>query len=286
MGDEMRKDAVFSNAVAKAAEAELLTKEAILRLSAADFGDAVKMLREYGYNDGSTEENFNIDRFIGERVEKLISFIQEYSPTQAIEEFLLAPYLYNNIKAEYKRKCGGNKAKLYNINGAEGVYEGDYSHVDQFASEALNKLDNMKKDPYIIDRELTAAMFKYKLLKAKKSGCSLLIKYVKAEIDSLNRITLLRAEKMGLDPCEFFIEGGDNSFDEEFDTTDIVKLEIQADNYLLKIAESNNNDMDSLGPFFSYVLRQNAELKTVKMILVCIKCGAGKEIQSRIRGLL
>ena len=291
---------MFSNAVCKAEEVKLLSPEAVVRLSAADFDEAVKMLHDYGYDEGvMVDGSFDIDKFIGRQVTALIQFIREYAPNAETEEFLVAPYLFNNIKAEYKLRRGGAKSNLYEIEGAEGVEDGNYSHLDAKVRATLIELDETDADSRSIDLALTKAMYEYRLRKAKKSGSRLLIRYAKAEIDCINILTARRAEKLNLseeERAKLFIQGG--TVDETalygdlpkeyegFAIKDLIKLETETDNYLLKIADSSSSNMDSVGPLVSYVLRRNTEFKTVKMILVCIKSNARKEIPLRIRGLL
>lgn len=276
----------------------MLSPEALLRLSAASFDEAIKMLHDYGYNEGVlTEGSFDIDRFIGRQISLLIDFIKEYSPSAEVEEFLLAPFLFNNIKAEYKRKRGGAGARLYEANSL-GIFEGDYSGLDSKTKDILVMLDESNPSSQQIDLALTKAMYDYKLRKAKRH--TLLGRYIRAEIDTVNIITAQRAKKLRLGEDtlnELFIAGGNlkgfvtSKEDlpkeyEEFDLNNLVKLETQADNYLLKLADSRSSDMDSVGPLLSYSLRKNSEFKTVKMILVCIKSDARSDIPHRIRGLL
>lgn len=298
LGKFMRKEPVFCNAVCKAAEMRLLSAEALVRLSAAKLDEAIKMLHDYGYNEGVIDD-FDIDHFISKEVNSLIGFIAEYSPSDEVEDFLCAPFLYNNIKAEYKRKRGGTKSRLYNIKEL-GVYSGDYFGLDDDTVGVLNMLDQSNPNSQTIDLLLTKAMYAYRLKKAKKSGSSLLVRYAKAEIDTVNIITMQRANnlKIGDNQKEMlFLPGGNVNYIvtdkdglpkeyEEFKLNDLVKLETQADNYLLGIADSKSGEMDSVGPLLSYVQRKMNELKTVKMILVCIKSNARNEIPNRIRGVL
>ncbi len=292
----MRKDAVFVNAVCKAEEKNLLSYDALLRLSAATIDEAIKMLHDYGYNEGiMTESSFDIDRFISGQVRLLIDFIRQYSPTREAEDFLLARFLFNDIKAEYKRKRGASASKLYDSEWVKGISEGDYSVIGDIA-EKLYKLDEKECSSGEIDLALTKAMYDYKLGRAKKSKSSLLVRYAKAEIDVVNLVTSIRAEKLHLSDREkedLFIHGGNFSLGaeipkqyERFDFDDLTKLETQSDNYLLEIASSRSGDMDSIGPMLGYTLCKFSEFKTVKMILVCIKSNARNAIQSRLRGLV
>lgn len=292
----MRKDAVFVNAVCKAEEKNLLSAEALIRLSAASFDEAIKMLHDYGYNEGVlTEGSFDIDAFIGKQVGLLIDFIYENAPSKEVEDFLLAPYLFNNIKAEYKRKRGAASSRLYRTKTL-GIYEGDYSGLDNEIQKVLLRLDDRSPDSREIDRELTEAMYVYKKRKAKNSRSALLAEYIIAEIDVVNLITSRRADKLDLSESEkreLFIKGGSFDFNsevprryEEFDFNNLIKLETQTDNYLLEVASSRSGDMNSVGPLLSYTLRKFSEFKTVKMILVCIKSDARNEISNRLRGLL
>ncbi len=291
----MRKDAVFCNAVCKANEVRLLGGEYISRIASATFDDAVKMLHDYGYNDGILDRNFDVDDFICREVNALICFVKEYSPTAEVEDFVLAPFLFNNIKAEYKVKSGGTTSRLYEVEGAEGVRDGDYSRLDEHIAKALVSLDGEKFDPRKTDLALTKTMYAYRLAKAKKYR--LLMRYERAEIDTVNIVTALRAEKLGLSDSEkdeLFIEGGtlakpidlNDTGEYSFDLGDITRLETQIENYLLGILQSDAGNMDSVGPLVYYFNRKYDELKTVKMILICLKSGARREIEPRIRGIL
>ncbi len=293
----MRKDAVFINAVCKAEEKNLLSYEALVRLSAAEFDEAIKMLHDYGYNEGVIDvQSFDIDELISKQVNSLINFIGEYSPNEYVENFLLATYLYNDIKAEYKRKLGAQCSKLYMAEKVKEITKGEYTHIDNETAKTLCELDLCDPSPAEIDIAITKAMYAYKLKMAKRSGSSLLIKYSKAEIDIVNLITMNRANRLHMTQNEsdaLFIYGGNFNLGEEipkeyteFDFKDPIKLETEADNYLLALASSQSCDMDSIGPLLSYILRKSSELKTVKMILVCIKSNARNEIPCRLRGIL
>lgn len=289
----MRKDVVFCNAVSKAEETKLLSSEALIRLGAAEFDDAVKMLHDYGYNEGVySSESFDIDRFIGRQVDLLIAFIKEYSCSDELENFLLAPYLINNVKAEYKRRLSGVSSKLYQVETGD-VCGGDYSLLHPIIKNALNVIDKEQEhSPQKIDFVLTKALYEYRLTVAKKSRSKLLVEYAKSETDIINMISALRS-KHGDAPM--FIEGGYIETPlstselpkryEHFDTSDLIKFETQSDDYLLSIASKYSSEMDSMGPMVGYVQRKMSELKTVKMILVCIKSDARNEIPYRLRGL-
>lgn len=286
----MRKDVVFCNAVSKAEEVRLLSPEAFIRLGAAEFDDAIKMLHDYGYNEGILGgDSFDIDRFISGQVEQLIAFIKEYSCSDELERFLLAPYLINNVKAEYKRRLSGVRSKLYQVETGD-VAGKDYSALHPIIAKALCFLDETnERSPQRIDFVLTKALYEYRLAVAKKSRSKLLVEYARAEIDVINIISSLRSSSEVM-----FIEGGSfgSAIDREnlgkyehFDLSDLVKLETQCDDYLLSIASSSSREMDSVGPMVEYVQRKMSEFKTVKMILVCIKSDARNEIPMRMRGV-
>ncbi len=286
----MRKDVVFCNAVSKAEEVKLLSPEALIRLSAAEFDDAVKMLHDYGYNEGVlTSGSFDIDLFIGEQVGQLISFIKEYSCSDELEDFLLAPYLINNIKAEYKRRLSGNASKLYQVETGD-VYGKDYSKLHISIKRALVALDEKNESlPQKIDLALTEALYEYRLALAKKSKNKLLVEYAKSEIDIINIISSVRCAAAPFIDGGYIkgsINGDLPSRYEHFDLNNPVKLEAQGDDFLLTVASSYSHEMSSVGPFIGYVQRKMSEFKTVKMILVCIKSDARSEISLRLRGII
>lgn len=280
----MRKDVVFVSAVCKAESKNLLTKEQLSRLCDADLEEALKILHEKGYNDGIyTADSFDIDKFMSRQVALLVDFIKEYAPSEKAEKFILAPLECNNIRSLYKESRGGAKSLLYNV---------DVS-MESLPKEFVAAIDGLSADslPKEADYEFAKAEAKYMLRLAK--GNKLFTKFAKAKIDATNLTAKVRAKKLA---TEFpFIDGGtfataddvksEGTVYEDFDYNDSVALEAQLSNLLLEIAGSRNADVDSCGPLLWYFTAKYDELKTVKMVLVCIKSNARNEIAKRIRGL-
>lgn len=280
----MRKDVVFVSAVCKAESKNLLTKEQISRLCDADLDEALKILHEKGYNDGVyTADSFDVDKFMSRQVALLVDFVKEYAPTQRAEKFILAPLECNNIRALYKESRGGAKSLLYNV---------DVS-LDDLPKEIATVMNGLGDDisPKDADYELAKAEADYTLRLAK--GNKLFTEFAKAKIDGINLLAKLRAKRLGIEMP--FILGGNFAdkdavkFEgtpyEEFASDDSVALETGFSVALSEIAGSRNVDVDSCGPLLWYFNAKYDELKTVKMILVCIKSNARSEIAKRIRGL-
>ena len=181
--------------------------------------------------------------------------------------------------------------------------------VQELAGNAFIKkaFDELECDENVtarkIDIRLTQAMYDECIYCAKKSGERMLKKYVVSEIDIKNVLTCLRASKLNKDfdfVSDMLIKGGKLSVqtlqavlsygikalaDTEFASLseDAVKTEADGEEYLLALALKKRIDYDSVSPFFSYCLKKSMELKTVKMILTCVRNGVPEEITKRLR---
>lgn len=314
---------IYANAIAKYNEGRLLDREKIKRLTEADFNDAIKILTDYGYGGGVlSETSYDIDKFISEETARLIESVMSDSPSQFLAKCLTNRFYYSNAKALYKNKFVSVDLELglYKMEDEElkkAIESGEYSALPDVLSDALTALDerfaDTPVDPRLIDLYLTKAMFADNVSCAKNSKSSVMINYVRAEIDLSNILTVLRCKNLEFaEPTalEMLIDGGsipeddlisilnqdysataqmlmDGNYSEMLvrlaESGDIVKLETETDDYLHNLTSEQLENMLSLSPFLSYFTAKLTEFKTVKMILVCLKNNARDEIRRRLR---
>lgn len=314
---------IFANAVAKYNEGKLLDREKIRRLAEADFSDAVKMLIDYGYGGGVTDEaHYDVDAFIAEETNRLIEFIGEVSPDRYLSACLTNRFLYSNAKAAVKNKyspfdIGSVLYRIGDVDVTEKIDSGDYAGLPAHMADALAEIDELfadkPADPITVDLLLTRAMYADNAECAAKSRSKLMQRYVRAEIDLVNigatlRCTLLA---LGAETLERqFICGGTLPLDEltalvgqdaataaqmlaDSAYGDVVRaaesgmaqFETAADDCLYDICSQQCDNMTSLSPMLSYVTARLTEFKTVKTILVCLRGGARDQIARRLRGI-
>lgn len=311
---------IYANAIAKYNEGKLLDREKLHRLADAEFSDAVKMLCEYGYGNGTVEESsYDVDTFISSEISALIAYATDLSPNENLSRILTNRFLYSNAKAYYKAKCSGksNPAALYGMDGGElgmAIEQGEYNALPSLMAEALTELDALfaetPPDPKTIDIVLTRAMYADNAACARKAKSKTMKAFVAGEIDLRNITAALRARALGMREAALsamWIAGGrmdeeeilalyreedplrmlaDSRYDflaEGQETLSLPVLEARADDYLSRIWEKEAEDMLSLSPFVRYFLAQLSEYATVKMILTCLKNGAKNEILPRLR---
>lgn len=316
---------IYANAVAKYNEGRLLDREKIRRLIESDFADAIKILCDYGYGGGIvSEKSYDIDKFISQETTKLIEYVVSDSPDVFLARCLTNRYLYSNAKALYKNKFTNVDldAALYKFDDGDlknAIASNDYSSLNNYLADALTSLNATftlnTADPKTIDSVLTKAMFADNIYCAKKSGSKIMQKYVVAEIDLNNILTVLRCKTSNIDGSmaeNMLFDGGTLANDDllsiyklelsaylvlfkDTDYSDIVtkladnyslvRMQADAEDYLYILTALQQNNMLSLSPFLSYYNAQIIEFKTVKMILVCLKNNAKEEIFKRISSI-
>lgn len=308
------KSKIYSNMLASLGQARMLDDEKLRRLTDASYFDMFKILADYGYGDGETD----IEKLISNETGKLISFVLEDCADDNVKDILLAKYVFNNAKAEYKSTLtkGNTSSSVYQGIEIGNVADGEYNELPEELENALISLDE-KKDmgkllPGEIDSVITKAMYNYVSKKLKKG--SALYRYYTSEIDILNLISLLRCRKLGLDKFalaenlldmgtldisdfEIALESGDEAFESFYLSSayeevfgnvlseDISDIEVRMDNYLCEIIFAGGDTMTGNAPFISYFYKQIMELKMIKMVVVCIKKDVSHEVRRRLRNI-
>ncbi len=309
---------IYANAVAKYDEGKLLDGEKLKRITEASYFDALKMLYDYGYGEGLPIEDADAEKLTKVETEKLLTFVREYSPDDRLTKYLTLNELYNNVKAAYKSRFVNVSESAF-FGGfdeiVEAVKSGEYNSLSDGLFETLTALDTLASEDkitsLIIDQKLTETYYREYLETAKKLSKNAR-RYVVKKIDLTNLLTAFRCKKSGLGESAFkdmMISGGSlkyeqlvpfvtadpeialNQFDGEYydvakqliSSWDFAEFEREEDEQLYFAAVSNRENMTSVDPFVGYFYAKQAEIKTVRLVLTCLKNGANEEIKKRMR---
>lgn len=305
---------IYANAVAKYNEGKLLGEEFLLRLTDAEFSDAVRLLCEKGYGGGAADEkSYDVDAFISRETSALLDYAVTDAPNEYVSRVLVNPFLYGNAKAYYKARYTGVHATVYGMDdeAVRGAIEKrEYVALPSFMADALAALDaefeSEEPDPKTIDALLTRACYRDSLYCAKKSGQRKLVLYVRVKIDLINLLSVLRARSLGAsfesvspliieggkrlkpDALQAVFAGGDSALPELYEPLleakgNLAQAEAIADDITASIFAADCENMQSYAPFTHYFTAQLGEYRAVKTILVCLKNNARDEIEARLR---
>jgi hypothetical protein len=286
----------------------------------ADFGSAVKMLTEYGYNGGNlSEHSYDPDLFITAQNRELAGFVIENSADKYLTRCLLNRFYYSDAKVRYKKRFSdaSDSDALYfdNPEFAEAFKNKDYESLPAFMAAAALALDERFSQtpppPKEIDSAFSKAMFSDSLEAAKKSGNRSLISYAVTSIDVANIISGFRARRLALTAealSEELFDGGKvqkkkytdilypetKRFLEHFEKTpyldlvyelnetdDLSKFVSKADELILSVLYEKDGGVTSCFPFIRYFMEKTLEFKAVKLILTCVKNGLRDELAKR-----
>lgn len=273
--------------------------------------DAFKVLIDLGFGSGLTFEGNDFDRLFESEEEKSVAFLKEFNVDHALDVFLLQYDYLNLkaiLKATVqgsRDKMLFSPCGLYDTDALCAVVDGEkVDNMPIYVKDAVDEVQSLvaedKATPHLIDCAVDRVMYKHIFAIVKKSG-KLAKDYFIRKIDYLNLLSLLRCRKLGLS-YEFFkegfIEGGNialNTFEKTFDSSldslvegvkhtvyeDIVKkvaedgniisVEVESDNALLKMWRDENNDLFSVAPIVSFYLTKMTEIRLAKLIVAGIK---------------
>lgn len=313
------KSAIYSNTLALIRENEMLSEEKFIRLSDADFSDAIKMLRDYGYG---SSDNSDTGDFITSGINSLIAFVEEECHSLSLKKFILNQFIYGNAQLLYKsRFVEISDSSFYAISGLDKIKEAnskrEYSALSEYMKDAFENLDIQSDKKTLtakeIDIEFTRALNKDNLKCAEKCGRNIK-KYYRNKIDLTNFLTTLRCRRLGVtsgDCKEMLLEGGYKNFDffidllessEELfsekmsktgfeniiafeDVVDLTKAEERADDYLLGFTKSQIVNYTGKEPFLRYFLLKMREFGLIKYLLISLKSGNREKLKRRLREL-
>ncbi len=299
------KDTEFAYAVAKirARQAHMLDYAKLMRMAdAADFSEAVKILRESGYT-GETPE-----AMLEGEIEKTYALLQEISPAKEIFSVFLVKNDYHNIKVLLKAEFLGKNfdyllrsrgryspERLKNI--IAGRLLGELTDIMQAAvTEAADALTKTG-DPQLSDLILDKAAYREMSALCKELDSPFVSELVAVMIDLANLRILVRVQKMGKN-LDFLLralipggtlapEGLAKSLQKPAaevirntayraladSASDMAAFEKAADNYLTAFVQKARYVTFGVEPLVAFLLAKENEVRQVRIILTGKKNG-------------
>lgn len=221
-----RKDDVyqFPCAVIRGNERTLLGKNDLIRVvEARQFSQAMAVLGEFGYGDGSALENpRDFEKVLREEQKRVSQLVFSILPEEGELSFLQAPADYHNVKVLLKAESLGiSAAHMLTAGGsvepermAALIRERNFIFLSQTMKDGVQEALDLfarGRDPQEIDIVLDKACYKEMWEGAQATGNEFLMGYVQLLIDILNLNALLRLRRMGKGWDFFrkvFLEGG------------------------------------------------------------------------------
>jgi V/A-type H+-transporting ATPase subunit C len=218
------KDYVFASAHVRSVEKNLLTREGLDKMiDSRTPGDALKILYDLGYGDGSEmvqDEKFG--ELLSQEIKKAYSFIQGIVPDQEDLNVFLYPYDYHNLKVCMKAEFLGIQPEEYLIdvgtintsNLVVMVRERNFLGMTVRMKDALLEVVDVfsrTQDPQVIDFIFDKACYAEMVESAARSGNRYIQGYVSLLIDTINLKTFVRLRQMKKTWDVFsqvFLEGG------------------------------------------------------------------------------
>ncbi len=309
---------IFANSVAKSKETTMFSSERFARLiDSASLADAVKILVEANYGDGTVVEDATDFELILKEEERVLRDFVTYvnRDAEGFECFFLQKD-YQNIKAIVKCGYQGDDPTRMLVDGGlvsvEKLKEElatDAPRINQYADEAIKQIrsyEGIEKSPRMIDTLLDKAMYQDICVRiSNKKTDKYIKKYFVSYIDCTNICSYVRCVRIGGAAAFFesnFIAGGTLDYSyfaskypdvealrsaieytdykalaEKMTVASMTEFDTMRDNLLLEVFKSNRNDMFSVAPMIGYYLGKLTEISALRIALVCVKNGVPKD---------
>lgn len=301
-------DYPYANGIVKALENNLLDKSKLSKLIKLSQKDIIRSLKEMGYGKGSSSNH--LEDLINEEIKATKKLYKEISPKTNLTDLFLLQYDALNIKVLWKAKLFNTSIKdLLNDYGSidkdvlsnailNGVYDDLLSHQAMLLKEIekqVTKLDN----PRLISVLIDSLVFDYSFKQIGIFTDKALINYLKASIDIINVLTLVRFIRLNWSSeryQEVFIKNGligldvmlsvYNQFNEagfkhlyEYYSEKITillnaylkndnlgELETGLNRLLINVTKEFEYDTFGIGPLISYYLKKQTEARNIRLI--------------------
>lgn len=295
-------------------------KDAVKILNEAGYGGGVLGTDPADYQTILDAEEAGLYAFINEVKPEGAGFECFYIQRDYLNLKAMVKAVYTGIPAELFAKYGTrSKAEIEAIaNGvgsagvADASGEGGTPHNSYMTSaiaEIAKRVVKKGASPRVIDTVIDRAMFLEIASRCKTAG-GVVAEYFMTYTDLTNISTCARTKAIGESFAFFedaFMPGGSieiGRFKDKFDnltallagtkyaefgskiSADMVDFDRERDNLLLRIFKKERFDMFSPAPILGYYLAKISELKTLRIVLTCIKNKVKRaDIKARMREL-
>lgn len=310
------KDTEYAYSVAKvrAVETRLLDRTKLMRMAeAADRDEAVKILKENGYEGETAEE------MLSGELQKTYAFLREISPSKEAFDIFLVKNDYHNIKVLLKAEfLGKNYDYLLSPNGRypaqlikNAVQNREMKQFPNILKQAVEDaiaLFEKTGDPQLCDLLLDRASYREMEQMAKNTQSAYVEDVVATMADLTNIRMFVRIRRMGkgadfllralvdagkIKSAEFVRDTAGSLKDllratpyEELaeNEENITELEKQADNFLIRYIKKAKYITFGIEPLIAYLIAKENEVKLARIVLTGKKSHLPPEvIKERLR---
>ena len=301
----MQQDYTYAVARIRYRETRLLTDSDLNNLlSAKDAAEVIRMLKEKGWGDSSSDES--AEAFLRTEEEKMWSFIDEIVPDRSAFDFMLASADFHNLKVAVKAITrGADPEDLFIRNSTyepiklyEAVKRREYDSLPEYlssvAKEAMTALletsDGQLCD-IIIDKAcmdyvyslgkaneselvqmfceffVACADIKIAVRSAKTGKNADFIRRSLAECDTLDVKRLAAAASLGYDDVIAYIAETQYKSAVDAISEGMTAFEKWCDDELTEAMKSQKWEPFTFGPVVAYIIARQNEIKAVRLIL-------------------
>lgn len=307
-------DYAYSVAKVRAAETRLLDRMKLQRMAeAANAEEALKILKENGYEGESAEEMLAAERT------KTYAFLRDISPSREVFDIFLVKNDYHNVKVLLKAEFLGENYDFlltdsgrYPVqlvkNAVESRVMGQLPQVMQDAVARAINLYEKTADPQLCDLELDCAAYCEMQQMAQATKSAYVKDIVATMADLVNIKSVVRVRRMGkgtdfllralvsggkikeqelaregLERLSKLLQGTPYEVLSDFEDN-LSELEKQADNFLIRYIKRAKYVTFGMEPLVAYLMAKENEIKLARIILTGKKNNLPAEmIKERLR---
>ncbi len=265
----------YAVAVISALENTLISEAEFEKLRETNRENFLKFLNEKGYG-GNVNSN-SLDEIISNQLKKTYDIINEITPDKEITDLFFMSTDAHNLKVLLKAKLYKKNADDLLINLGTipieilkyCVANDDYSTLPEGLSEKLYgvwEIRDLKKLSQIVDEAIIFYIFST----LDKSKLSVIKKYFTAKILCLNKISKMRAEKLGRK--QMWSEINLPNICEDLDIPDFDNIESIYDaekkmsEFLISMIENDESSSFEISPIILYILRREEEAVKLRVL--------------------
>lgn len=212
-------DYLFLSARIRSLERNLLTAQRLEQLLQAPSAESCsQLLSDLGYDP--IRDEATLQASLKKQREDVFAELERFMPEKELLDVFRIKYDYHNIKVLLKAPEGaerllmdagtipaGDLQRQYADGGSWQFLPGDMAAAAEKAAQLLAETGSAQRSDCVLDRACFAQLEKL----AADSRCDYLRRYVRAMIDAANLRSLVRAERLHMDPGflqEVLFEGG------------------------------------------------------------------------------
>jgi V/A-type H+-transporting ATPase subunit C len=287
-------------------EKYLLNKQTLNNMAEAKTPEeALKVLKDAGYGDGTEINVYDYEKMLSDEVKKTYALMEELVPNEKMFNVFLFKNDYHNLKVLIKQEVSGVSGEKYlHDNGTiplktlkESLLDRRFNELPLIMARSIEKaLESYSKtqNGQAIDIILDKAVYQQMLEMAKATKNEFIIKLVKIMIDITNIKTFLRVRAMKKDYelfLEAYLEGGEATLDRfsdafkldhpasAFYTTkygdiceqgfskSFTEFEAICDNFLINYIKAAKYIHLTIEPLVAYLFAREAEIKMARIIM-------------------